>query len=107
MLRGAEWQHRSHRSHQGVVGKICPGNEYHPGVLLIVAGGSKGLFHCLGLPLSLVVSLQVEGSQESVVDTHLIANSSPESAGELHSMICDNVVLFATHADHMLEKPML
>jgi len=72
--------------------------------LLIVAEGLEVLFHGLVLPLGLAVGLRVEGGRESVVDAHVGADSSPESAGELRSAVGDDIVWYAVLADHVLEK---
>ena len=46
----------------------------------------------------------MEGSRESVVNAHVEADLSPESAGELHSTVSDDVVCYTMLADHVLEK---
>jgi hypothetical protein len=62
------------------------------------------LFHGLVLPLGLAVGLQVEGGRESVVNAHVGADSSPESAGVLRSAVDDDIVWYAMLAHHVLEK---
>jgi len=47
------------------------GKEFGPVLLLTVAEGSEVVFHGLVLPHRLAVSLQVEGSQLSVVNAHV------------------------------------
>jgi len=77
--------------------------EFGPVILIIVAEGSEVLFRGLVLPLGQAFGLRVEGGQESVVDTHVGADSSPELAGELRSAVGDNIVWYAVLADHLLE----
>ena len=73
-------------------------------ILLIVVEGSEVLFHGLVLPLSLAVCLRWEGGQESVVDAHVGADTSPESAGAVCSAVGDDIVWHAVLEDHVLKN---
>jgi len=86
------------------VGEFRQGKEFGPVILLIDAEGSEVLFYGLVLPLGLAVGLRVEGGRESLVDAHVGADSTPESAGELRSTVGDEIVWYAVVADHVLEK---
>jgi len=90
--------------HRVVLREFRQRKEFSPVVLLAVAEGSEILFHGLVLLLGLVVGLRVEGGRESVVDAHVGADSSPESAGELGSAVGDDIVWYAMLADHVPEK---
>jgi hypothetical protein len=64
------------------------------------------LFQGLVLLLGLAVGPPVECGQESVVNAHVGADWSPDSAGELRSAVGDDIVWSAMLADHVVEKHM-
>jgi len=61
-------------------------------------------FHGLLLTLGCAASLQVEDGRKSLVDSHVRADSSPETCCELCSVVGGNVVWYIAFADHVLER---
>jgi hypothetical protein len=57
-------------------------------------------------PLGLPNRLWVDGGHECVVDVHVGADLTPESAVELRSVVGDNTVWYAMLENHVLDKPM-
>jgi len=104
MLHGPEWCYPSRSMHWDVVHEFRQKTEFGPVVLLVVADGSNILFDGLVLPLGLAVDLRAEGSWESVVDAHVGADLSPESASELRCAVCNTIVWYTMLADHVLGK---
>jgi len=91
MVHGPKQCHPSQSKHSVVVSTFRQRKELGPVDLLVVAKGWEISFHGLVLPLGLAVSLPLEGSRESVVIDHVEVDSCPELAGELRSVVGDNV----------------
>jgi hypothetical protein len=66
--------------------------------------GPEVLFHDGVYTLGLAVSFRVEGGAQAAIDAKPVAESTPESGGELRASVGDYGVGQAMEAEHMLDE---